>query len=67
VIVSLAAAVLAIGVSKIVGLGLPFPSKLGVTGLVQMLVIAIVVGLLASLAGVRNALTTDPAAAFGGK
>jgi hypothetical protein len=25
------------------------------------------VGLFASLAGVRNALTTDPAAAFGGK
>ncbi len=66
VIVSIAAAVLAIGVSKVVGLGLPFPSELGVTGLVQMLVIAVVVGLLASLAGVRNALTTDPAAAFGG-
>ena len=66
VIVSVLAAALAIPVSKLVGFGLPFPSKLGVQGLVQMLAIAVVVGLLASLAGVRNALTTDPAAAFGG-
>ena len=66
VIVSVLAAALAIPVSKLVGFGLPFPSKLGVQGLVQMLAIAVVVGLLASLAGVRSALTTDPAAAFGG-
>lgn len=67
VFVSLVAAILAIGVSKVVGLGLPFPSKLGVSGIVQLLVIGIVVGVLASLAGVRRALGTDPAAAFGGR
>ena len=66
VIVSLLAAVLAIGVSKIVGLGLPFPSELGLAGIVQLVAIAVVVGVLASLAGVRHALTTDPAVAFGG-
>ena len=33
----------------------------------QLLVISLVVGVLASLAGVRRALTTDPAVAFGGK
>jgi len=58
--------VLAIGVSKIVGLGLPFPSELGLAGIVQLVAIAVVVGVLASLAGVRHALTTDPAVAFGG-
>ena len=66
VLVSLAAAVLAVGVSKLVGLGLPFPSELGTAGIVQLVVISLVVGVLASLAGVRRALTTDPAAAFGG-
>jgi putative ABC transport system permease protein len=66
VIVSVMAAALAIGVSKLVGLGLPFPSELGRAGIVQLVVISVVVGVLASLAGVRRALTTDPAVAFGG-
>ena len=66
VIVSLVAALLAVGVSKLVGLGLPFPSELGVAGIAQLVVISVVVGVLASLAGVRRALTTDPAVAFGG-
>jgi putative ABC transport system permease protein len=67
VIVSLVAAVLAIGVSKLVGLGLPFPSELGAAGILQLVAISLVVGVLASLAGVRRALTTDPAVAFGGQ
>jgi putative ABC transport system permease protein len=66
VIVALVAAVLAIGVSKLVGLGLPFPSQLGTAGVAQLVVISLVVGVLASLAGVRRALSTDPAVAFGG-
>jgi putative ABC transport system permease protein len=66
VIVSISAAVLAIGVSKLVGLGLPFPSELGIAGISQLVAISVLVGVLASLAGVRRALTTDPAVAFGG-
>ncbi len=66
VFVSLAAAALALGVSRVVGLGLPFPSQLGVSGITQLVVISLLVGVLASLAGVRRALTTDPAVAFGG-
>jgi putative ABC transport system permease protein len=66
VIVALVAAVLAIGVSKVVGLGLPFPSDLGAAGILQLVGISLVVGVIASLAGVRRALTTDPAVAFGG-
>ena len=67
VMVALAAAVLAIGVSQIVKLGLPFPAQLGAAGVLQLGAISIVVGVLASLAGVRRALGTDPAVAFGGK
>ena len=59
--------VLAIGVSRLVGLGLPFPSHLSTAGILQLVLISIVVGVLASLAGVRRALSTDPAVAFGGK
>ena len=66
VIVSLVAAVVGVAVSKLVGLGLPFPSELGAAGITQLVVISLVVGVLASLAGVRRALTTDPAVAFGG-
>jgi len=67
VLVAVTAGILAIGVSKLVGLGLPFPSKLGASGIVQLIVISIIVGVLASIAGVRRALSTDPAVAFGGK
>jgi putative ABC transport system permease protein len=67
VLVAVIAGILAIGVSKLVGLGLPFPSKLGVAGIAQLILISILVGVLASIAGVRRALSTDPAVAFGGK
>ena len=67
VLVAVTAGILAIGVSKLVGLGLPFPSKLGASGILQLIVISIIVGVLASIAGVRRALSTDPAVAFGGK
>jgi len=67
VLVAVAAAVLGIAVSRLVGLGLPFPSEVGAAGVLQLVVISIVVGVLASLAGVRRALGTDPAVAFGGK
>jgi putative ABC transport system permease protein len=67
VLVAFTAGILAIGVSKLVGLGLPFPSKLGASGILQLIVISILVGVLASIAGVRRALSTDPAVAFGGK
>jgi putative ABC transport system permease protein len=64
--VSLMAAVLSVGVAILVGLSLPFPAKLTVAGFGQLLVVGVVVGILASLAGVRRALTTDPSIAFGG-
>ena len=62
---SVIAAVLAIGVAMLVGLALPFPAEMEAVSYVQLFVVAIVVGLVASLIGSRRALTTDPALAFG--
>jgi putative ABC transport system permease protein len=49
-----------------VSLGLPFPAEITALSMVKLFGVALVVALLASLAGVRRALTTDPALAFGG-
>ena len=51
VLVAVTAGILAIGVSKLVGLGLPFPSKLSAAGVLQLVAISIIVGVLASIAG----------------
>lgn len=66
VIVAVLAAVLALGVARLVRLGMPLPSDMAASGFVQLLAVSVVVGVLASLAAVRRALTTDPAVAFGG-
>lgn len=64
-LLSIIAAILAIGVGHLVGLLLPFPAEVETMSYVQMFGLAIVVGLVASLIGARRALTTDPALAFG--
>lgn len=64
-LLSVIAAILAIGVALLVGLALPFPAEMEAASYIQMFGIAIVVGLVASLIGARRALTTDPALAFG--
>jgi len=66
VLVALVAAVLALGVSLVVAKGMPVQTSLSVSAAIQLAIIAVVVGVLASLAAVRRAITTDPAAAFGG-
>jgi len=66
VFLSTLAAVIAIPLAFIVALGLPFPAEITVIAILRLFGVAVVVGLLASLAGVRRALTTDPALAFGG-
>ena len=67
VMVALAAAVLSMGFSRLVAKGMPIEAGLSGASVVQLVVISLVVGVLASLAGVRSALRTDPAVAFGGK
>jgi putative ABC transport system permease protein len=66
VFVAVLAAVLAFGVARLIRLGMPLPSDLAPAGFLQLLVVSVVVGVIASLAAVRRALTTDPAVAFGG-
>jgi putative ABC transport system permease protein len=66
VFLSLLAALLALGTSRIVGRSMPLPAEMAATGFMQLVVVSVVVGVLASLAGVRRALTTEPAVAFGG-
>jgi putative ABC transport system permease protein len=64
--VTVVSAVVAVGIAKVVSLGMPLPALIGSAAILQLLVIAIVVGVVASLAGLRRALRTDPALAFGG-
>ncbi|HMF84390.1 MAG TPA: ABC transporter permease [Acidimicrobiia bacterium] len=59
-------AVLALPISYFVSLGLVFPAEVGATEVFRLFAVAIVVGLLASLAAVRKAFTADPALAFQG-
>ena len=66
VMVSIFAALVATGVSRLVAAGLPFQSTLSGAAVAQLIVISVVIGAVASLAGVRRALSTDPAVAFGG-
>ena len=65
-LLALIAAVLGVGVGRLVSLSLPFPAEFTVAGFLQLIVVALVVGVLASIAGLRRALRTDPALAFGG-
>jgi len=67
VIVALLAAVIGVPLSALIAQGMPTAAGLSWSAAVQLALIAIVVGVLASLAAVRRALTTDPAMAFGGK
>lgn len=67
VLVALVAAAVGVPLSRIVAQGMPTKTGLDWSAVTQLVVIAVVVGLLASLAAVRRALTTDPAIAFGGK
>ncbi len=67
VLVALIAAAVGVPLSRIVAQGMPTKTGLDWSAVTQLVVIAVVVGLLASLAAVRRALTTDPAMAFGGK
>jgi putative ABC transport system permease protein len=66
VLVSVFAAVLSIGVAVLVSAAMPFPAAIEAGGILQLFVVAVVVGLLASISGLRRAVTTDPALAFGG-
>lgn len=63
---SLASAVAAVGVAKALSPSFGFPVTMPTAAYVQLLVVALAVGVLASLVGVRKITHIDPALAFGG-
>lgn len=67
VLVALIAAVIGVPFSRLVAQGMPTKTGLNWSAVTQLVIVAVVVGVLASLVAVRRALTTDPAVAFGGK
>jgi putative ABC transport system permease protein len=65
-VVSVASALTAVGVAKAISPTFSFPVAVPSGAYVQMLVVAMVVGIVASLAGIRRISRIDPALAFGG-
>jgi putative ABC transport system permease protein len=66
VLLSIGAAVIGSGVAAVLGPNLSLPVSISWRAYLLLPVIAVVVGLLASIAGLRRAVTVDPATAFGG-
>jgi len=66
VILSIAAAIIGSGIAALLGPTFPLPVSLTVNSYLFLPVIAVVVGLVASLSGLRRAVSVDPALAFGG-
>jgi len=65
-VISLCSAIAAVGVATLISPTFSFPVSIPSAAYVQSLAIAMVVGVLASLAGVRKITHIDPALAFGG-
>jgi putative ABC transport system permease protein len=63
---SLAAAIVAVGLALLLAPLFPFRMAIDASSYVLLAVLAIVVGTLASVAGLRRAVGVDPALAFGG-
>jgi putative ABC transport system permease protein len=66
VVLSIAAAVIASVLATLLAPFFPLPVEIPTSAYLLLFVIAIVVGLLASLAGLRRAVKVEPALAFGG-
>jgi putative ABC transport system permease protein len=66
VLLSAAAAVLAAGIARLLAPGFPFTVEIPPSALPRLLGVAVVVGLVASAAGLRRAVGVQPALAFGG-
>jgi len=66
IVLSVAAAIVAVGLALLLAPLFPFRMAVDASSYVLLAVIAVVVGTLASLAGLRRAVGVDPALAFGG-
>jgi putative ABC transport system permease protein len=65
-VVSVCSAIAAVGVARAISPTFSFPVAVPSGAYVQLLVVAMVVGVIASLAGIRKITRIDPALAFGG-
>jgi putative ABC transport system permease protein len=65
-LISVCSAIAAVGVAKAISPSFSFPVSIPAIAYARLLLVALVVGLLASLAGVRRITRVDPALAFGG-
>jgi putative ABC transport system permease protein len=66
VLLSVTAALVAAVIARLLAPGFPFAVELRAADVVRLLLVALVVGLVASLVGLRRAVGVDPALAFGG-
>jgi putative ABC transport system permease protein len=66
ILLSIGAAIIGIGIAAFLGPTMPLPVSLTLHSYLLLPVIAIVVGIVASLSGLRRAVSVDPAIAFGG-
>jgi len=66
VVLSAAAAVLAVGIARLLAPGFPFTIEIPPQAFPRLLGVAVLVGLVASAAGLRRAVGVQPALAFGG-
>ena len=66
VVLAAASAVLATVIAQLLGPIFPFTVAIPASAFLMLGVVALVVGLVASLAGLRRAVHVDPALAFGG-
>ena len=66
VLLSLTAAIVAIGLARLLRPLFPVPLAIPASAVLYLPIIALVVGLLASISAIRRAVSVDPALAFGG-
>ena len=66
IVLSVASAILAVALAQLLAPLFPFGVEIALRSYVALFSIALSVGLVASLAGLRRAVTVDPALAFGG-
>lgn len=67
VILAVLAALLSIGIALLLAPIFPIPVTIPTGASATLLALAVVIGVVASLAGLRRTVTVDPAAAFGGR
>jgi putative ABC transport system permease protein len=64
-LLSLVSVVIAIAVAKLLAPLFPFAVEITISAILTLTLVSMAVGLMASLAGLRRAITVDPALAFG--